>query len=63
MVYNLFTDMAPLTYAYPPDYDKIGSWFLGPKAENHAVLEEQFRKIVAYFKHGRESYFPDDPVT
>ena len=55
--------MAPLTYAYPPDYDKIGSWFLDPKAENHAVVEEQFRKIVAYFKHGRESYFPDDPVT
>ena len=51
-----------LQYEYPPEYNKLGAWFLGPKAENHDVLEEQFRKIVAYFKHGRESYFPSDPV-
>ncbi|KZT07470.1 PLP-dependent transferase [Laetiporus sulphureus 93-53] len=51
-----------IRYASVRDFDKtIGAWFLGPKAENHEVLEEQLRKIVRYFKHGRDSYFPKDP--
>ncbi len=51
-----------LEYEYPPDYNKLGAWFLGPKTENHGVLEDQFRNIVPYFKHGCETYFPSDPV-
>jgi len=48
-------------YVYPPDFDKaIGAWFAGPKVENRNVLEQQLLKVVRYFKHGRDSYFPHD---
>ncbi|PCH35944.1 PLP-dependent transferase [Wolfiporia cocos MD-104 SS10] len=54
----------PIEYARFPDFDKtIGAWFVGPKAENSDILEEQLRKIVRYFRHGRECYFPKDAAS
>ncbi|KAE8356184.1 pyridoxal phosphate-dependent transferase [Aspergillus coremiiformis] len=40
---------------------KVGSWFLGPKAENFQYLEEMFAYILERHQKAREDMYPDDP--
>ena len=40
----------------------IGSWFLGPRAENAGILSETTKLIVDEIETGRKEYFPEDPV-
>lgn len=39
----------------------LGGWFLGPKAENEALLLELVKAAVERHCRDRRSYFPDDP--
>ncbi|KAF8328626.1 pyridoxal phosphate-dependent transferase [Amanita rubescens] len=41
----------------------IGSWFLGPRAENAGILSETTKLIVDEIETGRKKYFPEDPVS
>jgi len=43
-----------------PDVDAT-DWFLGPKAENKALMEEQMMKALRANFQSREDYEPDDP--
>lgn len=43
-------------------YKTMGSWFFGPKGENHALMLKNFTSIVHNVRAGRMQYFPDDPV-
>ncbi|KAF5367520.1 hypothetical protein D9758_003623 [Tetrapyrgos nigripes] len=42
-------------------YQKMGSWFLGPRGENYALMEKKFADIVEGVRAGRLQYFPSDP--
>ncbi|KAE9392567.1 PLP-dependent transferase [Gymnopus androsaceus JB14] len=44
-------------------YKTMGSWFFGPKGENHALMLKNFTSIVHNVRAGRMQYFPDDPVS
>ncbi|KAM6489886.1 Pyridoxal phosphate-dependent transferase [Amanita muscaria] len=41
----------------------IGSWFLGPRAENAKILSETTKLILEEIETGRKEYFPEDPVS
>jgi hypothetical protein len=43
-------------------YAVMGSWFLGPKAENRSILEDTFKIVVDEIDRGRKKYFKDDKV-
>lgn len=40
---------------------KVGSWFLGPRAENFHILESFFRLILDEQRTARQSIYNDDP--
>ncbi|KAI0381260.1 pyridoxal phosphate-dependent transferase [Hypomontagnella monticulosa] len=40
----------------------VGSWFLGPRAENAGILNEFFSLILKEQQTARESLYPDDPA-
>jgi len=42
-------------------HDRVGAWFLGPKAENHKYLGEFFEYVVELHKRTRTTAFPNDP--
>jgi glutamate/tyrosine decarboxylase-like PLP-dependent enzyme len=41
---------------------QIAAWFLGPKAENSALVEEMMRHILQDYMHWRRNYFPSDEI-
>lgn len=41
---------------------QIAAWFLGPKAENSALMEEMIRHILQDYMHWRRNYFPSDEI-
>jgi len=41
-------------------HDAIAAWFLGPKAENFAFLEEFFKRVLDNQKNTRKSLYPSD---
>ncbi|KAF8887664.1 pyridoxal phosphate-dependent transferase [Gymnopilus junonius] len=43
-------------------HERICALFLGPRAENHAILRDKFAEIVQETLEARERFFPDDPV-
>ena len=49
-----------LDHKAAPDVDAT-DWFLGPKAENKALMEEQIMKALQANFQSREDYEPDDP--
>lgn len=44
------------------NHDSIAALFLGPKAENFALLKELFEKVLGKQRRARENYHPDDKV-
>ncbi|KAJ1311922.1 hypothetical protein OPQ81_010382 [Rhizoctonia solani] len=42
-------------------HDRIGAWFLGPKAENVNFLREFFEYIAQQTERARQQFQPDDP--
>ena len=44
-------------------HEKICASFLGPKAENHQVLYNNFAAIAGEILEARERFFPNDPVS
>lgn len=40
----------------------LSAWFLGPKAENSAILKELVNYILDDYIHWRRNYFPADPI-
>ncbi|KAL0573075.1 hypothetical protein V5O48_008886 [Marasmius crinis-equi] len=42
-------------------FNTMGTWFLGPKGENHALLKKTFDYIVDESCRARRNYFPSDP--
>ncbi|KAG7093015.1 hypothetical protein E1B28_009312 [Marasmius oreades] len=42
-------------------YNKMGSWFFGPRGENYELMQKMFTKIVEGVRAGRQNYFPKDP--
>ncbi|KDQ06694.1 hypothetical protein BOTBODRAFT_70842 [Botryobasidium botryosum FD-172 SS1] len=43
------------------EHERVGAWFLGPKAENHEFLQRFFRNILEQHKDTRTNTFVDDP--
>lgn len=44
-------------------HEKICASFLGPKAENHQLLFNNFATIAGEILEARERFFPNDPVS
>ena len=44
-------------------HEKICASFLGPRAENHQVLYNNFATIAGKILEARERFFPNDPVS
>lgn len=42
---------------------QIGTWFLGPKAENASLEEEMIQYILRDYFHWRRNYYPSDEIT
>ncbi|MFB3779614.1 MAG: aspartate aminotransferase family protein, partial [Bryobacteraceae bacterium] len=42
---------------------QLGAWFLGPKAENAALVEEMVLHILRDYFHWRRNYYPSDEIT
>ncbi|PCH38472.1 hypothetical protein WOLCODRAFT_64878 [Wolfiporia cocos MD-104 SS10] len=43
-------------------HQALSAWFLGPKAENSALLKEHLTGIVDRIARARNDYFPQDPA-
>lgn len=44
------------------EHARVGSWFLGPRAENFDLLKEFFAHILDDQRVARESIYKDDPA-
>ncbi|CCO32121.1 hypothetical protein BN14_06174 [Rhizoctonia solani AG-1 IB] len=44
-------------------HDRLGAWFLGPKAENIDFLKQFLNSVADSTEHARLAYQPDDPVS
>lgn len=44
------------------EHAKVGSWFLGPRAENFQVLSDLFNKVLKDQQQARAAIYPDDPA-
>ena len=42
---------------------QLGTWFLGPKAENANLEEEMILYILRDYFHWRRNYYPSDEIT
>ncbi len=42
---------------------QLGTWFLGPKAENAGLEEEMMLHILRDYFHWRRNYYPSDEIT
>ncbi|CAE6445316.1 unnamed protein product, partial [Rhizoctonia solani] len=42
-------------------HDRLGAWFLGPKAENIGFLKQFLNSVADSTEHARLAYQPDDP--
>jgi hypothetical protein len=43
------------------EHAKVGSWFLGPHAENFDVLSQLFNKVLDGQRKARQELYPEDP--
>ncbi|KAL5532192.1 hypothetical protein ACEPAF_5756 [Sanghuangporus sanghuang] len=43
------------------DHERVSALFLGPKAENQALLSQCFNIVVSKQTEARQAYFPSDP--
>lgn len=44
------------------EHSKVGSWFLGPRAENFQLLSDLFQSVLADQQKARVSLYPHDPA-
>ncbi|CAG8526127.1 15099_t:CDS:1 [Acaulospora colombiana] len=50
------------TRAFNSQHNAIGSWFLGPQAENFHYLQKLFNNVAEHQMQARKKYFSDDMV-
>ncbi|KAK4245017.1 L-tyrosine decarboxylase [Corynascus novoguineensis] len=44
------------------EHAKVGSWFLGPRAENFAVLDDLFKQVLDGQRQARQNLYSADPT-
>ncbi|KAI1171294.1 pyridoxal phosphate-dependent transferase [Nemania sp. FL0916] len=44
------------------EHAKVGSWFLGPRAENFGLLKDLFNYVLEEQKEARKNLYSDDPT-
>ncbi|TFK45661.1 pyridoxal-dependent decarboxylase domain protein [Heliocybe sulcata] len=55
--------MSRVTTSFNQNHERVGSWFLGPKAENLDHFARLFHIVVEDMKKGRLNFGPDDSVS
>ena len=44
------------------EHAKVGSWFLGPRAENFQILSDLFSRVLKDQQQARATIYPSDPA-